>query len=147
MMASMARTLYPSDLTDEQWQIIEPLVPPAEPGGRDRTVNMREVINGILYLNRSGCSWRMLPRQFPPWGTVHYYYRRFRLDGSWQLIHDKLRERVRRKAGRKPTPSAGVIDSQSVKTAAPQQKKGRAVTMRARKSAAASVIWWSIPSA
>ena len=146
-MVSMARTPYPSDLTDEQWQIVEPLIPPAEPGGRYRTVNMREVINGILYLNRSGCSWRMLPQPFPPWGTVHYYYRRFRLDGSWQLIHDKLRERVRRKAGRKPTPSAGVIDSQSVKTAAPQQKKGHAVTTRARKSAAASGIWSSIPSA
>ena len=133
----MARTPYPSDLTEEQWQIIAPLIPPAEPGGRHRTVNMREVVNGVLYLNRSGCSWRMLPREFPPWGTVHYYYRRFRLDGSWEHLHDKLRERVRRKAGRKPTPSAAVLDSQSIKTAAPQ-KGGRMATTRARRLPAAN---------
>lgn len=141
----MARTPYPSDLTDEQWLIIGPLIPPAEPGGRDRSVNMREVINGILYLNRTGCSWRLLPHEFPPWGTVHYYYRRFRLDGTWERIHDKLRERVRRKAGKKPTPSAAVIDSQSIKTAAPQ-KGGRTVTTRARKSPAESGICASIRS-
>ncbi len=94
---------------------------------------MREVVNGIVYLNRTGCSWRNLPHDFPPWGTTHYYYRRFRLDGTWPLIHGKLREKVRRQAGKKPTPSAGVIDSQSVKTAAPQ-KGGRRATTRARKS-------------
>jgi putative transposase len=128
---------YPSDLTDRQWSIIEPLIPPAEPGGRERTVDMREVVNAILYLNRTGCSWRMLPHEFPPWGTVHYYYRRFRIDGSWQLIHDKLREKVRRKAGKKPTPSAAIIDSQSVKTDAPS-KKAVTATTRARKPLAAS---------
>lgn len=135
----MARKLYPSDLTDEQWQTIEPLIPLAEPGGRHRSVNMREVINGIVYLLRTGCSWRQLPHDFPPWGTVHYYYRRFRLDGTWEHIHDRLRERVRRKSGRKPTPSAGIMDSQSIKTAAPQ-KGGATVTTRARKSRVESVI-------
>lgn len=133
----MERTPYPSNVTDEQWMLVEPMVPPAEPGGRPRSVDMREVLNGILYLNRSGCSWRMLPREFPPWGTTHYYYRRFRRDGTWQKIHDKLREKVRRQDDRKPTPSAAVIDSQSVKTAAPQ-KGGRTGTMRARKSPAES---------
>ena len=133
----MARTPYPSDLTDEQWSIVAPMIPPAEPGGRHRQVDMREVFNGILYLNRTGCSWRQLPHDFPPWGTVHYYYRRFRLDGTWQLIHDKLREKVRRKSGKKPTPSAAIIDSQSVKTAAPQ-KGGRTDTTRARKLPAES---------
>lgn len=142
----MARTPYSSDLTDEQWPIIGRLIPPAEPGGRDRSVNMREVVNGILYLNRTGCSWRLLPHEFPPWGTVHYYYRRFRLDGTWQRIHDKLRERVRRKVGKKPTPSAAVIDSQSVKTAAPQ-KGGRTVTTLGRKSPAENDICASIRSA
>ena len=131
----MEQASYPSDLTDRQWELIEPLIPPPLPGGRRRSVDMRRVVDGILYLVRAGCSWRMLPREFPPWGTVHYYYRRWRLDGTWQKIHDKLREKVRRKAGRRPTPSAGVIDSQSVKTAA---KGGIAATTRARKSRAAS---------
>lgn len=135
----MARTPYPSDLTDEQWSIIEPMIPPEEPGGRPREVDMREVVNGIIYLNRTGCSWRQLPHDFPPWGTTHYYYRRFRLDGTWERIHDKLREKVRRKADKKPTPSAAVIDSQSIKTAAPQ-KGGRMATTRARKSPAESGI-------
>lgn len=135
----MARTPYPSDLTDAQWAIAESLIPPAEAGGRHRSVNMREVVNGIMYLLRTGCSWRQLPHDFPPWGTVHYYYRRFRLDGTWELVHDRLRERVRRQAGRKPTPSAGIIDSQSIKTAAPK-KGGAMATMRARKSRVASVI-------
>jgi putative transposase len=135
----MTRMSYPSDLTDRQWSIIEPLIPPAEPGGRRREVDMRQVINGILYLNRTGCFWRMLPHEFPPWGTVHYYYRRFRLDGSWQRIHDKLREKVRRKAGKKPTPSAAIIDSQTVKTDAPA-KGGHMATMRARKPLVASAI-------
>ena len=76
------RYSYPTDLTDQQWDIIMPMIPKAKPGGRPRIVNMREVINAILYLNRSGCAWRLLPHEFPPWGTVHYYYRRFRLDGT-----------------------------------------------------------------
>ena len=110
------RAAYPSDLTDKQWAEIAPLIPAAEPGGRDREVNMREVLNGILYLVRGGVSWRMLPHDLPPWSTVHYYYRRFRLDGTWVKIHDILRGRVRKKAGRKVNPSAGIMDSQSVKT-------------------------------
>jgi putative transposase len=131
-----ARTAYPSDLTDAQWAVIAPLLPPAEAGGRDREVNLREVFNGILYLLRSGCSWRMLPHDLPPWGTVHYYYRRFRLDGTWLKVHEHLRTKVRRGAGRHPHPSAAILDSQSVKTT----KKGgpNAATMPRRKSTAAS---------
>ena len=135
----MARKPYPSDLTDEQWPLIKPLIPNADPGGRPRSVDMREVVNGILYLVRTGCAWRHLPHDLPPWGTVHYYYRRFRLDGSWERIHDRLRSRVRRQAGKKPTPSAGVIDSQSVKTDAPSKTTATATT-RARKPLAASGI-------
>ena len=110
------RAAYPSDLTDKQWAEIQSLIPAAEPGGREREVNLREVLNGILYLLRGGISWRMLPHDLPPWGTVHYYYRRFRLDGTWIKIHDVIRGRVRRKAGRKAAPSAAILDSQSVKT-------------------------------
>ena len=125
----LTRAAYPSDLTDEQWAQIKALIPAAEPGGREREVDMREVLNGILYLLRGGICWRMLPHDLPPWGTVHYYYRRFRLDGTWIRIHDILRGRVRKKAGRKVNPSAGILDSQSVKTT----KKGglNAATMLA----------------
>ena len=110
------RAAYPSDLTDKQWAEVALLIPAAEPGGRDRTVDMREVLNGILYLVRGGVSWRMLPHDLPPWGTGHYDYRRFRLDGTWKQIHDTVRGRVRKKAGRKINPSAAIMDSQSVKT-------------------------------
>lgn len=136
----MERNPYPSDLTDEQWKLIEPLIPEAKPGGRPRSVDMRQVINGILYINRGGCSWRMLPRDFPPWSTVHYYYRCFRIGGIWQRIHDHLRPLVRQQAGKKPTPTAAIIDSQSIKTAG---KGGIVDTTRARKSRVESGIFLS----
>jgi transposase len=132
-------TTFPSDLTDAQWYLIEPMLPASKAGtfrgGRPRSVELRTIVNGILYLNRTGCQWRLLPPGFGPWPTVHDYYRNWRRDGTWQRIHDKLREKVRRKAGKKPTPSAGVIDSQSVKTNAPG-KGGRTATTRARRSPA-----------
>jgi putative transposase len=131
----MARIAYPSDLTDAQWRLIEKRIPPAKPGGRHRSVDLREVMNGILYLVRTGCSWRQLPHDFPPWGTVHYYYWSFRQEGVWQEIHDALRRKVRVAAGRKTSPSAAIIDSQSVKTT---EKGGHVATMRARRSTAAS---------
>lgn len=132
----MERKPYPSDVTDDQWKLVEPLIPPPKPGGRPREVEMREVLNGILYLNRSGCAWRSLPHDLPPWGTVHYYYRRFRLDGTWAQMNDRLREQVRVASGKEAQPSAAIIDAQSVKTT---EKGGRKDLMRARKSRAASV--------
>jgi putative transposase len=107
---------YPSDMTDDEWAILEPLIPAAKPGGRHRSANMREVVNGIFYVLRGGIPWRFLPKEFPPWKTVYHYFRLWRLDGTWEMLNPKLRERVRSQSGREATPSAGVMDSQSAKT-------------------------------
>jgi putative transposase len=107
---------YPSDLTDEQWQLIQPLLPPPSRVGRPRRICRRQVINAILYVNRTGCQWRQLPRDFPNWRTVYDLFWTWQLWGLWQEIHDQLREQVRRAAGRKAKPSAAILDSQSVKT-------------------------------
>jgi putative transposase len=113
----MARKPYPTDLTDEQWEIVRPLLPAAKPGGRPRSVDLREVVNGVLYVVRGGIAWRMMPGDLPPWGTVHFYYRCWRLDGTWEKVLDALRTRLRRAEGRKPSPSAAIVDSQTVRTA------------------------------
>jgi len=134
----MERKPYPSDLSDAQWKLIEPLIPPEQWGGRTREVNMREVLNGMMYLTRTGCQWRAIPHDLPNKSTIRHYYDRYRRDGTWEKVHDTLREKVRVSAGKEPTPSAAVIDSQSVKTT---EKRGSAAdTMRARRSAAASGI-------
>src|SRR6516165_9405257 len=108
------RKPYPSDLTDQQWAIIEPLIP-VNRVGRPRKVDMREVVNTIFYLNRSGCQWDMLPHDLLPKSTVYDYFAQWRDDGTWQRITDALRRGVRVAAGREPSPSAGSIDSQTVK--------------------------------
>ena len=132
----MKRNSYPSDLTDEQWLLITPHIPPEKHGGRHREVDMRQVVNGLCYQSRTGCQWRAMPKDLPPWSTVAYYFYRFRNDGTWQTLHDALRKKVRVAAGKDPTPSAAVIDSQSVKTT---EKRGSAAgTTRARRSMGAS---------
>src|SRR5438128_6961827 len=113
------RKKYPSDLTDEQWAILRPLIPPAEPskrGGRPRTVDMREVLQTLFSLNRSGCQWDMLPHDVLPKSTVYDSFAQWRDDGTWAKMIKALRERTRVEAGRDPTPSAACIESQSVKT-------------------------------
>jgi putative transposase len=112
----MERKPYPSDVTDVQWALLEPLIPRARPGGRPRKTDLRQVINAVFYITRSGCSWRMLPHDFPPWKTVYNYFRDWREDGTWDHVLAALREAVRVAEGREPTPSAASIDSQTVKT-------------------------------
>ena len=112
----MNRQQYPSDLTDSQWDIIQEMIPQAKCGGRPRSLDMRQVINGILYVTVGGIQWRMLPKEYPKWQSVYSYFRQWRDDGSWRRIHDTLRALVRRRAGRHKHATAGCLDSQSVKT-------------------------------
>src|SRR6266487_3270560 len=139
----MERRPYPSDLTDAQWQEIEPLIPPPKPGGRGRTTNMREVLNAINYLLRTGCQWAYLPRDFPPKSTVYGYYWDWGQDDTWCQIHEALRSKVRAQAGREASPSAGVIDSQTAKTT---EKGGRVATTAARRSPVGSATSLLTPS-
>lgn len=131
---STQRRSYPTDLTDAEWAILAPLVPPPKTGGRPAR-ERREIVDAIGYVIRTGCAWRYLPHDFPPWQTVYHYFRLWRLDGTWESIHDVLREQTRQAAGRTARPSAGIVDSQSVKTT---EKGGTAATTAARRSTAAS---------
>ena len=124
------RQRYPTDLSDKEWQHLEPLVPLPKPGGRPAKHTRREIVDAILYVLRTGCQWRMLPHDFPPWKTVYTYFRNWRLDGTWQRIHDALHEQLRAAEGRYKEPSAAILDSQSVKTT---EKGGHAASMRARR--------------
>jgi len=119
------RKAYPTDLTDKQWRHIEPLIPAAKLGGRPRTTDMREMLNAVIYVVKSGCDWRMLPHDFPDWHIVYHYFTRWKKDDTWKNIHDTLRGKIRKKTGKKEQPTAGIIDSQSVKTA----EKGGFVAM------------------
>jgi putative transposase len=136
------RPLYPTDLTDKAWDLIKHLVPQAKPGGRPEAYPKREILNGIFSLLRTGCSWRMLPHDLPPWRTVYYYFWQWRKDGTWTVMHDRLRGDVRVAAGRHRQPSAGSIDSPSIKTTA---KGGSTAMMPTNMSMAASATSSLIP--
>jgi len=112
------RKAYPSDLTDAEWEILEPFIPEVSPDATVPTIERREIVNGILYVLRSGCPWRLLPNDLPAWGTVYYYFRVWRIAGIWDQALSALRKQMRRKQGRDEEPSAAVIDSQSIKTSA-----------------------------
>ncbi|MDQ4075428.1 MAG: IS5 family transposase [Chloroflexota bacterium] len=116
--------LYPTDLTDRQWDLIKPLIPAPKRGGRPRELDMRLVLNALLYLVVGGIQWRLLPHDYPKWQSVYYYFRTWRDDGTWQRIHDTLRAQVRRQAGRHKHPTAGCLDSQSVKSSAGPGERG-----------------------
>jgi putative transposase len=112
---NQARSSYPSDLTDQQWELIRPLIPAARSGGRPRTTNIRSVVNAILYLTRTGCAWRYLPRDYPPYKTVYDYFSKWNYNGVWRKIHLSLVKQVRLAEGRNPSPSTVIIDAQSVR--------------------------------
>jgi putative transposase len=140
----MPRRPYPSDLSDAQWAAVAPHVPAPKPGGRPVKHDRRSLVDAIFYVLRTGCQWRALPHEYPPWSTVYWWFRRWRLDGTWEGIVAALRARVRVRAGRDAEPSAAILDSQSVKTT---EKGGRAATTAARRSPAASATSSSTPAA
>lgn len=107
---------YPTDLTDAQWALLAPDLAQTDGPGRPRTVDMRQIVNALIYKNRTGCQWRLLPSDFPKYGLVWYYFKKWTHDGTWERINDRLRQKARIQLGRDPEPSIAVIDSQSVKT-------------------------------
>lgn len=129
---------YPSDLTDEEWSVIGPLIPPAKRGGNKRTVNMREVVNGLMYILGTGCQWAAIPKDLAPRSTVHDYFARWNWDGTLGRLHHALYVQCREQRGREASPTEGIIDRQSVKSAEKGGAPTRMVTMPARRSTARS---------
>src|SRR3954470_23160197 len=139
---------YPSDLTDEEWHLIEPLIPPAKRGGNKRSVIIREVVNGLMYVLSTGCQWRAIPKDRPARSTVYGYFDLWDYDGALLRLHHALFVQCREQAGREPSPTAAIIDSQSVKGAEKGGRRStRLATMRARRSKARNAISSSTPKA
>jgi putative transposase len=124
MAGTSPRRAYPTDLTDAQWRLLEPILAPNRGPGRPTTVDLREILNALLYLKQAGCAWRLLPHDFPNWTTVRYYFDKWTLDGTWEAVNTTLREQVRTQAGRGAQPTAGLLDSQSRPTAEASVERG-----------------------
>lgn len=133
----MARRSYSTDLSDTEWLLVAPFIPPVKSGGRPALHDRREIVNAICYVLRSGCAWRLLPHDFPPWQTVYHYFRVWRDDEVFEQLNHALREEVRERAGREREPSGAIIDSQSVKTT---EKGGPAATTVGNASMGANAI-------
>ena len=139
------RKPYPSDLSDAEWTVIKPLIPSPKGFGHPVEVDFREILNGIFYVQRTGCQWEMMPHDLPPYTTVYHYFRKWQRQGVWQQMHDQLRDTLREQMGRDRKSSVAIADSQSVKTA---EKRGRSTVMTvARKLKAVNAISLSIPKA
>src|SRR5215475_15688936 len=139
---------YPSDLTEEEWALVAPMIPPAKRGGRPRDVNVREVLNAILYVLWTGCQWNALPKDLPPKSTAHHYFMLWDWDGTLERIHHALYVAAREHEGREASPSTAIIDSQTAKAAQKGALRStRRASMRARRSRDASGTSWSIPLA
>lgn len=133
------REQYDTDLKDDEWQILERLIPEIKAGGHPGKHSRREIVNGILYVLRSGCQWRLMPHDLPKWKTVYHYFRTWRVDGRWRKIHDALRTQVRQSFQRNKQPSAAILDSQTTKTT---EKGGLVATMQVKRYSAESGICW-----
>jgi len=142
-----SRLRYPSDLTDEEWKLVEPLIPPGKRGGDKRTVDIREVVNALMYVLSTGCQWRAIPKDLPPRSTVHGYFDLWSWEGTLDRIHHDLYMKCREASGREASPTAAVIDSQSVKSAEKGGPTIRRDTTPARRSRARSVTLSSIRKA
>jgi len=124
MVTTPGRRAYATDLTDAQWQLLEPLLCPNTGPGRPTTLELRDIVNALLYMKQTGCAWRLLPHDFPNWTSVRYYFDKWTLDGTWEAVNAALRQQVRRRAQRNPQPSAAIVDSQSVKTVEARRDRG-----------------------
>jgi transposase len=142
MAQSSSSVLYSTDLSESEWRLLKPLLPCPSHTGRPRRWKLRLIVNAIFYQLKSGCPWRLLPREYPPWQTVYSCFRKWRDDGTWEQIHTRLREKLRRALARKAQPTGAIIDSQSVKT----NEKGAVVAMTdSRGSKDVNAICWSTP--